>query len=111
MARPARVLRALREYGDCVPIRLGPQRALIVNRPELVEEVLVTNNRSFVTHFALRLTKTTLGDGFLTSEGDFQRRQRNLTQLAFRRERTVAYADRVVALGKRKGVRSEWHEV
>ena len=31
-----------REYGDLVPIRLGPRRALLVYHPDAIEEVLVT---------------------------------------------------------------------
>ena len=36
------------------PIRLGPTRLMVVNHPDLVEEVLVTKNRQFIKHFALR---------------------------------------------------------
>ena len=60
-----------RDYGDCVSIRLGPRKMMVVNHPDQVEEVLVTKNRLFIKHFALRSTKSTLGNGLLTSEGDF----------------------------------------
>ena len=49
--------------------------------------MLVTQNRQFIKHFALRIAKRTLGNGLLTSEGDFWRRQRKLAQPAFHRER------------------------
>jgi cytochrome P450 len=84
--------RCAREYGDCVSMRLGPMPIMVVNHPDLVEEVLVTNNRSFIKHFALRMTKRTLGNGLLTSESDFWRRQRKLAQPAFHRERIAGYA-------------------
>ncbi|MDR3634720.1 MAG: cytochrome P450 [Isosphaeraceae bacterium] len=93
--------RCAREYGDCVSIRLGPRRAFIVNHPDLVEEVLVTRNKSFIKHFALRLTKATLGNGLLTSEGDFWRRQRKLIQPAFHRERIAAHTATMVAFTER----------
>ncbi len=70
--------RCARTYGDVVAIRLGPRKMILVNHPDLVEEVLVTNNRHYIKHFALRLTENTLGNGLLTSEGDFWRRQRRL---------------------------------
>ncbi len=89
------------EYGDCVSIRLGPRRMMIVNHPDLVEEVLVTKNRLFIKHFALRYTKLTLGNGLLTSEGDFWRKQRRLAQPAFHRERIAAHADIMVAFTQR----------
>ncbi len=93
--------RCAREFGDCVSIRLGPRRAMIVNHPDLVEEVLVTHNRSFIKHFALRLTRSTLGQGLLTSESDFWRRQRKLAQPAFHRERIAAHANTMVEFTER----------
>ena len=91
-----------RDYGDVVKVRLGPTRkAFILNHPDLVEEVLVTKNRSFIKHFALRSTRRTLGQGLLTSEGDFWRRQRRLSQPAFSRERVAALAAPMVDLTAR----------
>ena len=83
-------------YGDVFQIRLGPKRILVLNHPDLVEEVLVTKNKSFIKHFALRNTKSTLGNGLLTSEGDFWRRQRKLAQPAFHREKIAAQATMMV---------------
>ena len=88
-------------YGDSVAIRLGPRRMMIVNHPDLVEDVLVTKNRIFKKHFALRHTKETLGNGLLTSEGDFWRKQRRLAQPAFHRERIAAQADTMVEFAER----------
>ncbi len=81
-----------RDYGDSVSIRLGPRRMTVVNHPDLVEDVLVAKNRLFIKHFALRSTGPTLGNGLLTSEGDFWRKQRRLAQPAFHRERIAAHA-------------------
>lgn len=85
-----------RTYGDVVGFRLGPYRIVQVNHPELVEQVVVTQNRSFIKHFALKQTKSTLGKGLVTSEGDFWRRQRKLSQPAFHRDRIAGYADVMV---------------
>src|SRR5258708_6531148 len=73
---------AARTYGDVVTLWLGPKRIFLVNHPDLVEQVLVTENRHYVKHFALRMAKSTLGNGLLTSEGNFWRRQRRLAQPA-----------------------------
>ena len=59
-----------REYGDLVSARFGPKRVLFANHPDLVEEVLVHQNRRFIKHYRLRQAKLTLGEGLLTSEGD-----------------------------------------
>lgn len=90
-----------RTYGDVVSARLGPWPIVIVNHPDLIEEVLVTKNRHFIKHFALRQTKRTLGNGLLTSEGDFWLRQRRLSQPAFHRDRIGAYADVMVSFTER----------
>jgi cytochrome P450 len=90
-----------RRYGDVVALRLGPRRFYVVNHPDLVEDVLVTQNRRFIKHFALRRAKRTLGNGLLTSEGDFWRRQRRLAQPGFHRERIAAYAAVMVEFAER----------
>jgi hypothetical protein len=42
-----------RDWGDVVPARLGPRRALLVYHPDAIEEILVTRNRDFVTYTAM----------------------------------------------------------
>ena len=80
-----------RDYGDVVQFRFAHRRVVMVSHPDMVEEVLVTRNRQFIKHFALRMAKPTLGEGLLTSEGDFWRRQRRLSQPAFHRERVFGH--------------------
>ena len=69
---------------------------MFVNHPDLVEEVLVNQNRKFIKHYRLRQTRRTLGQGLLTSEGEFWRGQRKLAQPAFHRERIAAYGQLMV---------------
>jgi len=90
-----------RTYGDVAAFRLGSRKMMLVNHPDLIEEVLVTNNRQYIKHFALRMTEKTLGNGLLTSEGDFWRRQRRLAQPAFHRERIAGHAEVMVAFTER----------
>jgi cytochrome P450 len=90
--RLAALLRWQREFGDLVWARFGPRSILFVNHPDLVERVLVDQNRKFIKHFRLRSARRTLGRGLLTSEGDFWRAQRKLAQPAFHRERISSYA-------------------
>ena len=80
-----------RTYGDVVAFRLGPRRCLLINHPDLIEEVLVTNARNFIKHFVLRMKPSLLGKGLLTSNGDFWLKQRRLAQPAFHRDRINAY--------------------
>jgi cytochrome P450 len=81
-----------REHGDMVFCRFGPRPILFVHHPELVENVLVEQNRRFIKNFRLRSAKRTLGNGLLTSDGEFWRAQRKLAQPAFHRDRIASYA-------------------
>ncbi len=80
------------QYGDISYFRLGPNEAFFLNHPDYVREVLVTNHQNFIKGLALQRAKRLLGEGLLTSEGEFHRRQRRLAQPAFHRARVATYA-------------------
>lgn len=86
------LMNAAREHGDIVYLKFGPQDIYMFNNPEYVKDVLVTNNRNFVKSRGLEMAKKFLGEGLLTSEGEFHRRQRRLAQPAFHHRRINAYA-------------------
>jgi cytochrome P450 len=88
--------RCAREFGDMVALRLAYRRLFLVSHPSLIEEVLVTQGKHFHKHFALRLNPLLLGNGLLTSEGDFWLRQRRLVQPAFLRPRLITYSQLMV---------------
>jgi cytochrome P450 len=81
-----------RSYGDLVYFRVVRQHMYLVNHPELVREILVTNQNNFVKSRALERAKILLGEGLLTSEGQYHLRQRRLVQPAFHRDRLAGYA-------------------
>ena len=95
-------------YGDISFFRIGPQEAFFVNHPDLIKDVLVTNNQNFMKGLVLQRAKRLLGEGLLTSEGEFHRRQRRLAQPAFHRQRIASYADVMVDYAKRTSER--WHD-
>jgi cytochrome P450 len=80
-------------YGDVAFLRIGPYRLVFVNHPDLFHEVLVAKDASFHKGRALDQARDVFGQGLLTSEGDFHRRQRRLIQPAFHRRKIEAYAD------------------
>jgi cytochrome P450 len=100
--------RIAREYGDVAWFRLGRRPCVLVNHPDLIESVLVKNHRNFIKPFAFRFTRPVLGNGLLTSEGDFWRRQRRLAAPAFRGERIAEYAPDMVASALR--MTDSWHD-
>src|SRR4051812_842567 len=102
--------RLAREYGDIVQFRLGEHEHAIylVNHPELIKHVLVTNDRFFTKWFAVDRLKEVLGNGLFVSEGEFHLQQRRLSQPAFHRDRVAAYAKQMVAHALT--LRGRWHD-
>ena len=97
-----------RDYGPFAHYRIGPRHVWFVAEPELIEEVLVKHARSFLKDQGLESTKPLLGEGLLTSEGDFHRRQRRLAQPAFHHARIASYGSTMVEHGLR--AREQWRE-
>ncbi len=86
-----------RRYGDLVSVKLMNSNVICGFRPEHVRYCLMEHPRSFQSLQSqggnLRIL---LGEGLLTSEGDFHRQQRRLVQPAFHRQRIETYADTMV---------------
>jgi cytochrome P450 len=101
-------LNMARDYGDLVYFKLGQQQFFLVSHPDHIQDVLVTHNKNFMKGQGLQLAKALLGEGLLTSEGDFHRRQRRLSQPAFHRQRIAGYAATMVEYAAR--MRDEWRE-
>ena len=85
--------RLAREYGDIVSIPVLRLSRVLLNRPDLIQQMLVLDHAKL---HKSTLTKVVvgplLGQGLLISEGDFWRRQRRLAQPAFHRSRTNEYS-------------------
>lgn len=96
------------EYGDLVRFQVGPQEVYLINQPDYIKDVLVTHHRNFTKSRALQMAKRFLGEGLLTSEDEFHRRQRRLVQPAFHRQRIGSYANIMVEYAARASAR--WHD-
>ena len=59
----------------------------MITDPEWIKYVLVDNNKNYGKSFAYDSIKLFLGNGLLTSEGEFWKRQRRLAQPAFHKEK------------------------
>ena len=100
--------RAARRYGDVVPFSLGGGRAVLLAHPDDSRDVLVSNARLFPKGRGLQRARLLLGEGLLTSEGDFHLRQRRLASPAFHRARVESYA---VTMGEYARRRAEqWRD-
>jgi cytochrome P450 len=92
-----------RRHGDLVHFRIGPQHVFVVLRADLIREVLVRHQKSFKKGPGFEAARIVLGNGLLTSEGDFHLRQRRMLQPAFHRRRVAAYAGIMVEEAVRVG--------
>jgi len=90
------LMSAAHEFGDVAHFQAGSQQYFLVNNPEYIKDVLVTHHASFKKGRGLERAKAMLGNGLLTSEGDFHHRQRRLAQPAFHRDRIARYAGMMV---------------
>ena len=72
------LMRLQSEFGDICRARLGPFPTVLISSAEYAQSILVENAQHFVKSRGVRLTRPLLGNGLLTSEHDFHRRQRKL---------------------------------
>lgn len=87
----ALLVRCRRDYGDVVALRFFNIHGCLLSHPDFIEQVLIAQSRNFAKGRALQISRSVLGNGLITSEGELWQRQRRLIQPAFHRERTSAY--------------------
>jgi cytochrome P450 len=105
---PTQFLTKMSRLGDVTTFNIGGQTAFFLNHPELVRDLLVTNNHKFIKGRALQRAKKLLGEGLLTSEKDFHLRQRRMIQPAFHRQRIAGYAESMIEFGNK--IAGEWRD-
>src|SRR5579872_124644 len=69
---------SMARHGDVTEIKIALQRVILLTQPEDIRAMLVTQQRSFIKGRGLEATKIFLGEGLLSSEGEFHLRQRRL---------------------------------
>jgi len=92
-----------RDYGDVVHTRFLWVRAYFLYNPDDIESLLTSNAKSYRKAQSLRspFFYRLVGNGLVTSEGEFWRRQRRLAQPAFHRQRISSYGDVMVQYAER----------
>ena len=84
--------RSAAEFGDVVRLKLVLYVHLL-NHPDHVKHVLQDANASYKKDLMYDRMRPLVGNGLLTSEGDFWRRQRRLAQPAFHKQRLAGFAE------------------
>jgi cytochrome P450 len=101
-------LRLAREYGDIYRYTTGPFHVCVVNHPDAIERVLVGRNHDFKKDPFYEQMKRVLGEGLLTSEGEFHKQQRRLVQPIFHHRLIDEYGASMVELAAEH--RERWRD-
>lgn len=91
-------------YGDAVRFHaVGPFYGYQFSHPDHHKHILQDNNQNYtkIPHPTMLLIQPVVGNGLLTSDGDFWRRQRRLAQPAFHRRRIAKLGTTMTAVTDR----------
>jgi cytochrome P450 len=91
------LLQCVRDYGDVVHVRFPPWSMVLLANPRDVRHVLQDNHKNYWKGNLFGKLKRVAGEGLVFSDGDLWRRQRQLAQPAFHRQRIAALADMMTA--------------
>jgi cytochrome P450 len=106
----ARLRRYFAEFGDIYRV-FAPSRGVynyVINHPDDIKRVLLSNHRNYTKGEGMDRVKILLGNGIMTSEGDFWRRQRRMMQPSFHR-RVIDQFSRLISEVNDKFI-ARWEE-
>jgi cytochrome P450 len=98
---------AARRFGDVAYLQILSRHGYLVTNPRDVRHVLQDNARNYHKSPLYHKLRISIGDGLVTSEGDFWLRQRRIAQPAFHRHRIAALADVMAQAAREVGTRWE----
>ncbi|MEX0786183.1 MAG: cytochrome P450 [Dehalococcoidia bacterium] len=78
--------RLVRTYGDIVRFRIFIWQNYLIAHPDHIKHVLQENPQNYHKGFLYEFLKPVVGEGLLTSEDEFWKRQRRIAQPAFHRK-------------------------
>ena len=106
---PTFLMSMFRTYGDVVGYKFGPMQGHLVAHPDYVRHVLQEHVRNYTKdHFSYGMIRTLVGNGLLTSQGDFWLRQRRLAAPAFHRQRIAGMTTAMVKAAS--DLADEWEQ-
>ena len=98
--------RMAREFGYIVHWKMGGQNVFLINDPNLIRDVLITQDKKFDKQ--LEAARSLLGLGLTVSSGELHRRQRQSIQPGFYRDRIAKFAEVMVQCAAR--AQNRWGE-
>ena len=99
---PTGFFKKMAQYGDVVNYKAALNDVYLVNHPDYIREVLVTQQRNFIKGESVTLLKELLGEGVFTSDGPAHLQPRRMLQPSFHKQRLAGYAETMVSYSERK---------
>lgn len=84
-------------YGDVVRFGFGPHEFVVLSDPDAVHHVLVKHHARYGKSRSYDGLRLVMGNGLVTSEGSFWKRQRKLSQPAFHHRRLAQLTEKMVS--------------
>ncbi len=106
-----RMIELFATHGDiyCVFVPARKSYTYVVHHPDDVKRILVTNHRNYTKGLGLDRVKILLGNGIMTSEGQFWHRQRMMLQPLFHRRVITQFAEVIAAAND--ALLARWEEL
>ncbi|MBT2439577.1 cytochrome P450 [Streptomyces sp. ISL-36] len=96
MREPIAFLESLRDHGEVVRLDIGTWPVLVLTSPDHVHAVLVQQAQKFGRGRVFDRLRPMFGNGIVTTDGDFHRKQRRMIQPAFHRNHITEYTETMV---------------
>ena len=76
-------------FGDIAQVSYFEPKQIMITHPDYVKQMLQENHRNYTKSLKYKELKHFLGEGLLTSEGDYWLQQRRVAQPAFHKQKLV----------------------
>ena len=83
LREPIKLMQDTASYGDLATMSVRPWLVYLLNHPDLIEEVLVTNHQRVGRWRNVEAFKYLMGEGLVTSDAPLHLRQRRIMQPQF----------------------------
>jgi cytochrome P450 len=81
------VIKHQAKYGDLFEVDSLSHKVMFASHPDIAKHLLVDNNKAYFKSFDYEILKLVLGEGLISSDGNFWLKQRRLAQPAFHKKR------------------------